>query len=229
MELLTSLGGVSKLTITPLQKNVNDQSAGPILDYSKELVCQFNPETMELKKSNLLNYRTDVGDDVPEVIYSGGLSGTLRVDLLFDSTDSGDDVRDMYQLLVKYALVDKGRLKSQPPQVVVQWGDFIGFICIISDIRQEFTFFAPDGTPLRANVHVCFREAFSNNKYGGQNPTSRSEARRTWIVEQGQRLDWIAYQEYGDTSAWRHIAEANGILDPLSIRPGQILKLTARS
>jgi nucleoid-associated protein YgaU len=39
-------------------------------------------------------------------------------------------------------------------------------------------------------------------------------------------LDWIAYQEYGDAAAWRHIAEVNNLHNPLSLVPGQLLKLT---
>jgi hypothetical protein len=45
------------------------------------------------------------------------------------------------------------------------------------------------------------------------------------VVEQGQRLDWIAYQIYRDSSAWRHLAETNGLLKPNDLVPGQILKI----
>ena len=37
------------------------------------------------------------------------------------------------------------------------------------------------------------------------------------------RLDLIAHHEYADASMWRLIAEANGIADPLRIKPGQRL------
>ena len=45
------------------------------------------------------------------------------------------------------------------------------------------------------------------------------------MVEEGQRLDWIAYQEYGDAARWRYIAESNNLDDPDVLQPGQILKL----
>jgi nucleoid-associated protein YgaU len=44
-------------------------------------------------------------------------------------------------------------------------------------------------------------------------------------VSEGQTLAWIAYQEYGDSGYWRHIAETNDLADPLDLRPGQVLKL----
>ncbi len=46
------------------------------------------------------------------------------------------------------------------------------------------------------------------------------------MVHEGQTLDWIAYQEYGDPAYWRHIAETNDLANPKDLRPGQVLKLT---
>jgi nucleoid-associated protein YgaU len=44
-------------------------------------------------------------------------------------------------------------------------------------------------------------------------------------VQQRETLDFIASQEYGQASHWRHIAEANGIDDPMRVRPGTVLAL----
>lgn len=59
-----------------------------------------------------------------------------------------------------------------------------------------------------------------------QNPTSYTEPRKTWVVREGERLDWIAYQEYGDPGYWRHIAEANNLANPFDLQPGLVLQLT---
>jgi hypothetical protein len=223
-------GAPLKLTITPLKKNLTPESASPQFDTSKEIKCQFNPETLALTKSNHLTFKPDIGDDVPEVIFSGGMSSTMEVDLWFDTTDTGRDVRDVYVKKIReLALVDDSKGEPgqiQPTHLFVKWGKFIGFYAIIDNFREEYLLFLPDGTPVRARVHVCFKQVWDESKKGGTNPTSRTEARRTWIVEEGQRLDWIAYEEYGTTSAWRHIADTNGIANPLALRPGMILKLT---
>ncbi|NJM39843.1 MAG: LysM peptidoglycan-binding domain-containing protein [Anaerolineae bacterium] len=42
----------------------------------------------------------------------------------------------------------------------------------------------------------------------------------------GETLDYIAYQHYGDAAQWRHIAQANNLLNPKNLRPGLVLKLT---
>ena len=43
------------------------------------------------------------------------------------------------------------------------------------------------------------------------------------IAFSGQRLDQIAYEEYGDARFWRLLAEANHMGDPFHLTDGQIL------
>jgi len=83
--------------------------------------------------------------------------------------------------------------------------------------------FKADGTPLRAKVNVTFLRV--PEKPARQNPTSQSEPRKIWVVHEGETLDWIAYEEYGDPAYWRHIADTNDLINPKDLRPGQILKL----
>jgi nucleoid-associated protein YgaU len=56
-----------------------------------------------------------------------------------------------------------------------------------------------------------------------QNPTSRSDPRKTYIAHSGQRLDQIAYEEYNDARHWRLLAESNNMDNPFSLSDGQIL------
>ncbi len=43
----------------------------------------------------------------------------------------------------------------------------------------------------------------------------------------GDSLELLAYREYGDPTAWRVIAQANGIDDPQRLRPGAELIVPA--
>src|SRR5438132_1350285 len=62
----------------------------------------------------------------------------------------------------------------------------------------------------------------------GQNPTSGTlHARRVHRVRAGDTLPHLAWREYGDPAAWRVIAEANGIDDPMRLAHGQELLLPA--
>jgi nucleoid-associated protein YgaU len=44
-------------------------------------------------------------------------------------------------------------------------------------------------------------------------------------VRVGDTLDRVAAKYYGDSTRWRSIATINGISDPLTIRPGQLLSI----
>lgn len=196
---------------------------------SKKVVCHFNPETIEIDKQVVWKRRTNIGDDASPPIFAGGEPLTLTLkDLLFDTTDTGQDVRNEYKMLTELAMIDKSVKdtktgQSEPPSCRFQWGSFLAFKAVVESVKQTFTLFKPDGTPLRAKVTVTVRQV--PDPTAAQNPTSRSEARKIWIVEEGQRLDWIAAREYGDPAQWRYIAEINNLDNPLDLHAGQVLKL----
>jgi nucleoid-associated protein YgaU len=45
------------------------------------------------------------------------------------------------------------------------------------------------------------------------------------MVKEGDTIDWIAFDEYGDCAMWRYIADTNGLDDPGRLRPGQVLAI----
>ena len=198
---------------------------------NKSVVCQFNPAEFSITRAIKWREETRQGQNSPEVTFAGGESQDLTIPLLFDTTDTGKDVRKSYQALLEMAEIDESKKnsttgKGEPPRCRFEWGNFLrtnAFTGVITQISQKFTLFKADGTPLRAEVQVTFSETASKPKK--QNPTSHSEARKIWIVHEGQTLDWIAYQEYGDPARWRHIAETNDLANPRELQPGQVLKL----
>jgi nucleoid-associated protein YgaU len=44
-------------------------------------------------------------------------------------------------------------------------------------------------------------------------------------VQPGETLDRISAKYYGDSTRWRELARANGVEDPLAIRPGALLNI----
>jgi len=65
-------------------------------------------------------------------------------------------------------------------------------------------------------------------QFAGTNPTSGGgEPHRIHVVQAGERLDWIAYKEYGNPTLWRHIARENNLIRPHRLRPGQKLIVPA--
>lgn len=196
---------------------------------SVKVTCQFNPKDFSITKNIKWTQKVINGKNTGVWEFSGGEAQDLTVNLIFDSTDTGTDVRDKYANLLKMAEIDTSKKnpqtrKGEPPECKFQWGSYLSFSGFIKSIGQEFILFKADGTPLRARLKVTFCETANPPK--PQNPTSRTESRKIWIVREGETLDWIAYKEYGSPAHWRHIAVTNDLDNPLDLQPGQVLKLT---
>jgi nucleoid-associated protein YgaU len=109
---------------------------------------------------------------------------------------------------------------------VFHWGDFHSFKAILTSLTVRFTYFAGNGTPLRAKASVSLKQYEDEAAYGPQNPTSGTP--HPHVVHQvsvGETLDRIAAAQYGDPTQWRLIAESNGVVDPFELAPGTMLMI----
>lgn len=216
---------------TPEKATLTNLSASPAVS----VTCQFNPTDLSFTKSNEWDNRSAKGQDAGVSSFSGGHATTFTLNLLFDTTDTGNDVRTEYtdkilaMMKVPTAPSNTSDTLGEPPRVRFQWGVIRMFDSIITSVTLKFIMFKPDGTPVRAEATVNLQEIVDEGLYSPQNPTSRSEARRVWTVTEGETLDWIAYQEYGSPAHWRHIATTNDLEDPQNLRAGQVLTLVPLS
>lgn len=225
---------LEKLMISKITYKNQDGTYGVSVAPTDVFHCQFNPTEFQVGKSNNWQFNSNIGADAEKLTFSGGSAQDITLKLLFDSTDTGEPVTTLYETLKNFTYVDAKAQenthtkKGEPPWVHVQWGKFIAFPAVITQFTERYLYFTPDGAPLRAELSVTLKQATDTTKKQKQNPTSYSEPHRTWIVQAGERLDWIAYEEYGDAAAWRHIADENQIPDPKALHTGQVLLLTER-
>ena len=189
-----------------------------------ELPCRFRPAKITHSASNSWHTTDSPESDVPMATFKGGKGQKMTMDLFFDTTDTGGDVRAYTDILLSLTLRDS---KGEPPACQFSWGEITSPMSYVETVTINYTLFLPDGTPVRAEVPgIAFVEFEAVKDDALQNPTSRSEAREAWIVREGQRLDWIAFKVYKDASQWRYIALTNGLENPFVLRPGQVLKIT---
>jgi Contractile injection system tube protein/LysM domain len=114
-------------------------------------------------------------------------------------------------------------LVTRPPKVIFQWGPPSAFLieANISAVNVTYTRFAPDGSPVRAEVTIRLQQQPSLLGLLATNPTSAGlPGRKAHTVTSGDSLARIATDQYGAPGRWRRLAEANGIDDPLRVRPG---------
>ncbi|MGW3090815.1 CIS tube protein [Streptomyces sp. NPDC001108] len=192
---------------------------------------QFNPKELSLTKAASWKRSTAKGaksSGPPE--YQGSQPSKLTVEMFFDASDTQDTrvVTAVEQLFACCVPTNETRQqqRSSPPWVVFHWGGLTGFPGYVSQVQAKYTLFTTAGVPIRAVCQVTMEEISGDTP--GQNPTSGAlAARRVHRLDAGDSLPSLAQREYGDPAAWRVIAEANGIDDPLRLAPGRQLLLPA--
>lgn len=202
------------------------------LDTNETVECLFNPTEYTFSKTNNWAQSRTRGANVPKLEFNGGNPTDLKMQLFFDTYESGEDVRRAYtQPLWNLAMVNKDKKdartkKSKPPQCEFRWGSTWSFKAVVASINQRFTLFLPDGTPVRATVDITLRQVEDEGLFPRQNPTSGGiPGQRTHLVREGETLDWIAQREYGDPAYWRLIAQTNNVDNPFQLQPGTLLQL----
>lgn len=197
------------------------------------IACLFNPSTITVGRRNYWKDNPKPGFDVSKLAFLGAHHGWLNLDLVFDTTADGSSVTKYTNELMKlmevdYSLpgADETTRNGRPQIVTFHWGDFHSFPSVVSNVVVNFTYFSSTGKPLRAEAHVELYQFDSSDAFTWQNPTSGTpRPHRVHRVQPGETLDRISARYYGDSTRWRELAGANGIEDPLSLRPGSLLSI----
>lgn len=194
------------------------QGSGDKLEFT------FNPTEVDLAKSSQWKDSKNKGaKKAPPKEFIGTNARTLSMELLFDGWNDGSgDVSASVEKLFTWTCPTDESLsnnKPQPPIVVLHWGATSYFEVYVKQVQAKYTLFDQQGHPVRATVKVALEELPQNP--AGQNPSSGGvTGRRTYQMTAGDTLQSVAYREYRRPQYWRALAEANGIDDPLRVRPG---------
>jgi nucleoid-associated protein YgaU len=201
---------------------------------SDRVECLFNPKEYTFSRQNSWKFQNNKGANLPTPEFQSGQPATLQISLFFDTFESKKDVREAYteKIWNMMRVIDDPKVKDQktkkgrPPIVQFQWGKAWSFEAVITSIQQKFMLFLSDGTPVRAELTLSLQQVKDVAAFGRQNPTSGGmPGQRVRTVREGETIDRIAYEEYGDATRWRAIAEANNLSDPMRLRAGSTLAI----
>lgn len=200
----------------------------------KDIDFQFNPTQLVLSKS--AQWTTRLAPKyryaaIPEFNGADPYTMSLQIFLDTSTTPGKTTVQDSVAALLKCCEVTDASISADQPStpwVFFQWGSFstASFVAYVQSVQATYTLFNPSGTPIRATCDLTITQIPILTK--GQNPTSGAlQAHRTHQVMAGDSLASLAWREYGDATAWRTIAQANGIDDPMRLDIGAELLIPA--
>lgn len=158
-------------------------------------------------------------------------SSTLTVELIFDTTLPGTDVRDQTHPINAHFMVAEHLEKNEqrtPKRCRFQWGAF-AFIGVMSNFDETLDFFSPEGQPLRSTVAIKLSEdryqhlgesreaaeretptltATGNSPEDSDGGEGGGDSQRQTSVDQAQS------EAGGDPRDWRRTAMFNGVESP---------------
>ena len=201
----------------------------------------FNPAQFSVEKSNQFAEVNIPGLSSSILQFVRGNSRTISLDLFFDTYEEKTDVRQYTDQITGW---DAGSMFSQlpdaskglmdidselhaPPVCQFIWGAFV-FQCVIERASKSYTMFLQEGIPVRATLNVTLKEYREVDIQVKELDLHSPDLTKQWLVKGSDSLWYIASREYGDPAAWRMIADANGIDDPLDLTPGQELVIPVK-
>jgi hypothetical protein len=183
----------------------------------------FNPNEYALDTSNNYTWKKVPNTGMPAGQFVSGGTTSLSMDLFFDTFEKGTDVRDLTKKISELLDIDVGH----PPLVRFVWGS-IDFKGVLEKVSQKFTMFLDSGIPVRATLKVTFKSATSQKEQAKKVPPEAAGQTKQKMVKEGDQLWMTASSEYEDPRQWRMIADANGIDNPLKLKPGRRITVPKR-
>ena len=222
----------------------------------------LNPETMIARRSAGIVRRNgysgplqgaSLTDDL--LLYGGGGTTEMILDLLFDTTLAGDtaepgDVRALTRPLWNLAENSAdAQGQAQIPIVRMVWGKAMNERGMVTAVAERLEFFDESGVPRRSWLRMRFCRINPEDLTDTSTPSTPDldsllpleslEDGSTRASEEAiggpqpsedsdsgtSRLDEIAFRNYGSSSLWRLVAWFNNVADPLHVTAGTLLRI----
>ena len=180
----------------------------PVTGSGAAIQVHFNPTSLQISITNTLDEK---GSQKTQYVTKS--SAKLTLDLIFDTTGTGGDVRvDTGKVAKLMASGKRDRQGIQPIIVKFEWGTFT-FQGLIESYKETIDFFSSDGIPLRASLNLTLArqdKVFERLDLGSGKPDRRAESVVKDVSPFGKSLQQVS-QQAGNSAASRAIAADNGL------------------
>ena len=231
-------------------KNVGKATFTDLDGGGGSFAVQFNPKELKLDEKASWKPSEEHGQSKPLLTYEKGEPTQLTMELIFDTTDTGDNVNSKFIQPLRDFMTARYKddavaadVKTDKPNVrpcycLFEWGGF-SFNGVVEKVNATFLMFSSDGTPLRAKVSVGMKERERSVSGGGgggvtltagaivsgsKTVTQVTGNVTTYTVKEGDTPASIANATGADE---RDIIHANNLPDPINLTPGEGLVIAA--
>jgi len=220
-----------KARLIELKQDLSSELPG-----GKKVDVQFNPETMKVTFANQVA-EPKGGDQKAGTAgrqFVGAGTTKLALTLWFDVTAMTekpvDDVRRLTADILHFMTpqkADSDPKKLAPPGTRFSWGSFL-FDGMVEGIEESLEFFSAAGKPLRASVALTLsQQKILVAKFEGSGEVPSRPGQRPFTpAPAGGSLQNMAGAA-GKQDGWQDIAAANGVEDPLRMKPGALIDMEA--
>jgi hypothetical protein len=142
-QITSSLANVTLAYFKPLSGP--DKGKPPI-------AVHFNPASLQYTVANASDPNNR--DKKKSVQYVSQSTAKLTMDLVFDTTLTGEDVRTTTESMVNLMHPDQNKI---PPNVEFGWGAYT-FTGVVEQYKETLDFFSADGVPLRSSINLTLSQ-----------------------------------------------------------------------
>lgn len=179
----------------------------------------------------------------PILQFVRGEAETLTMELFLDRTNRRDgqqagNVESDLARLRRFVQIDPEL--HAPPVCRFLWGAVVqgivrednerpapGFMGVMTSLKEKYQLFDEQGRILRARATVTLRAYRPVEVQLRELNRASPDRTRVRVLREGERLDQLAHEAYGDPRLWRRIAEHNDLDRPRFIEPGTPLQIRA--
>ncbi len=190
-----------------------------------EYELMLNPDKLRWERRNQYNEETGLGSKTSPR-YSKTQSEKLSFDIVIDCTGVVDSTRTDLPTdianLSKVVYTYNGRI-HRPNYVIVNWGKGLAFKCVLTSFDLSYTFFKPDGTPLRAKISLAFSSYLDPATMARMEGKQSPDMTHLIHIVDGDDLPNISRRIYGSTQYYVQLAQFNGLNKFRHLRAGTAL------
>jgi hypothetical protein len=209
----------------PITKQASLTPLLPNGQRGESVKVHFNPVSLQYQVSNTLEKRGQ-GNQAHQ--YVSQSSAKLTMDLVFDTTISGKDVRATTQKIAQMMKPNEDGDDKVPSKVEFEWGAY-KFEGMLEQYKETLDFFSPDGVPLRSTINLTLTAQDRVFAPSGTGPRQNTSGSLTPDTVTPPNTDGSVAQlanQAGYPKAARAIGNANGV-DSLRAPAGGGLSLPA--